>query len=107
MALVVACLVLLSLSFSQAQSGPVASIQRALANVARGHIQEPLVDYRLLVFACDDLLRQQAELDVATLEDARGHAFAPSERSPIVGVQIGAHRKAFLSAGIVNASFGD
>lgn len=34
MALVVACLVLLSLSFSQAQSGPVASIQRALATVA-------------------------------------------------------------------------
>lgn len=33
-ALVVACLVLLSLSFSQAQSGPVASIQRALATVA-------------------------------------------------------------------------
>lgn len=85
--------------------GSALAIQRALASVARGHIQEPLVDYRLLVFACDDLLRQQAELDVATLEDARGHAFAPSERSPIVGTQIAAHRKTFLTTGIVNASF--
>ena len=31
-----------------------------------------LRDYRLLVFACDDVLRRQAELDVATLEEARG-----------------------------------
>ena len=81
------------------------AIQRALGDVARGHIQEPLVDYRLLVFACDDLLHQQAELDVQTLEHARGHALAPAERASIVTTQIAAHRKTFLTVGIVNASF--
>lgn len=85
--------------------GSAAAIQSALGAVARGHIQEPLVDYRLLVFACDDLLRQQAELDVHTLEDARGHALASEERASVVAAQIAAHRKTFLTVGIVNASF--
>ena len=89
----------------KSRSDGAVAIQRALADVARGHIQEPLVDYRLLVFACDDLLRQQAELDVETLEDARGHVFDPVERRPIVAAQVAAHRKTFLTVGIVNASF--
>jgi len=85
--------------------GPALAIQEGLAQALPGRIPAALRDYRLLVFSCDDVLRRQAELDVATLEDARGAPLATSIRAGIVAAQVAAHRKTFLTVGIVNASF--
>ena len=64
-----------------------------------------LRDYRSLVFACDDVLRRQAELDVATIEDVRGAPLSVGDRQAVVVAQVAAHRKTFLTIGIVNATF--
>jgi len=83
----------------------VLDIQKALAKALPGRIPSALRDYRLLVFACDDVLRRQAELDVQTFEEVRGGALTSSARATIVGAQVAAHRKTFLTVGIVNAAF--
>jgi hypothetical protein len=80
-------------------------IQQALATALPGRIPSGLRDYRLLVFACDDVLRRQAELDVATLEEVRGTPLPPSDRTQILAAQVAAHRNTFLTVGIVNAAF--
>jgi hypothetical protein len=85
--------------------GPALAIQEGLAHALPGRIPAALRDYRLLVFSCDDVLRRQAELDVATLEDARGAPLAPAVRAGVLTAQVAAHRKTFLTVGIVNAAF--
>jgi hypothetical protein len=80
-------------------------IQQALADALPGRIPAALRDYRRLVFACDDVLVRQTELDVATLEDARGGRLLPGDRAAVIAAQIAAHRKTFLTVGIVNAAF--
>lgn len=85
--------------------GSVLGIQAALTEALPGRIPSALRDYRLLVFSCDDVLRRQAELDIATLEDARGAPLAPSDRTIVTAAQVAAHRKTFLTVGIVNAAF--
>ena len=85
---------------------PALEIQLALGKALPGRIPSALRDYRLLVFSCDDVLRRQAELDVQTLEEARGlGALAAAARTSVVAAQVAAHRKAFLTVGIVNAAF--
>jgi hypothetical protein len=81
------------------------TIQRALASATPGRIPAALRDYRLLVFTCDDVLTRQAELDVITLELARGASLSATERKAVLDCQVGAHRKTFLTVGIVNAAF--
>ena len=81
------------------------AIQRALAGALPGRIPAALRDYRLLVFASDDVLARQAALDVGTLELARGSKLGASERTAVMECQMGAHRKTFLTVGIVNAAF--
>jgi hypothetical protein len=81
------------------------AIQQALGQALPGRIPSALRDYRLLVFSCDDVLRRQAELDVTTLEEARGRPLVPRHRLDIVEAQVAAHRKTFLTVGIVNAAF--
>ena len=86
-------------------SNSALAIQEALARALPGRVPSALRDYRLLVFVCDDVLRRQAELDVATFEDARGKPLGASDRSSVLAAQVGAHRKTFLTVGIVNAAF--
>jgi hypothetical protein len=81
------------------------AIQKALARALPGRIPSALRDYRLLVFSCDDVLRRQAELDVGTLEDVRAEPLGPADRISVVAAQVAAHRKTFLTVGIVNAAF--
>ncbi len=81
------------------------AIQEALARALPGRVPSALRDYRLLVFACDDVLRRQAEVDVETFECGRSEALATSDRTTIVAAQVAAHRKTFLTVGIVNAAF--
>ena len=80
-------------------------IQQALGHALPGRVPAGLRDYRLLVFSCDDVLRRQAELDVQTLEEARGKPLSASDRIAVVTAQVAAHRKTFLTVGIVNAAF--
>ncbi|MBS2014931.1 MAG: hypothetical protein JST00_18720 [Deltaproteobacteria bacterium] len=86
-------------------AGSVITIQHALGATLPGRVPAALRDYRLAVFSCDDVLRRQAELDIETLEDARGASLGSSEREEIVAAQVAAHRKTFLTVGIVNAAF--
>lgn len=81
------------------------SIQKALTTASAGRIPAALRDYRLLIFTCDDVLARQAELDVITLELARGANLGGAERKSVLDCQIAAHRKTFLTVGIVNAAF--
>lgn len=81
------------------------AIQRALASALPGRVPAALRDYRLLVFTCDDVLARQADLDVSTLELVRGASLDEAERKAVVLCQIAAHRKTFLTVGIVNAAF--
>jgi hypothetical protein len=85
--------------------GSALAIQQGLASALPGRIPSGLRDYRLLVFACDDVLRRQAELDVTTLQEARREPLSPGQWSAIVAAQVAAHRKTFLTVGIVNAAF--
>lgn len=85
--------------------GSAVAIQRALAAALPGRVPAALRDYRLAVFSCDDVLRRQAELDVRTLEDARGRPLAPGEGEAVVAAEVASHRKTFLTVGIVNAAF--
>lgn len=80
-------------------------IQQALGKALPGRIPSALRDYRLLVFSCDDVLRRQAELDVATLEEIRAEPLPTAARAQTLAAQIAAHRKTFLTVGIVNAAF--
>jgi hypothetical protein len=80
------------------------AIQQALAGALRGRIPAALRDYKRIVFTCDDVLRRQSELDVATLEAVRG-LLSPSERATLLEAQVAAHRKTFITFGIVNAAF--
>jgi hypothetical protein len=90
----------------QARScGSALAIQQGLADALPGRIPSALRDYRLLVFSCDDVLRRQAELDVTTLEEARGERLSAGQRTAILSAQVAAHRKTFLTVGIVNAAF--
>jgi hypothetical protein len=81
------------------------AIQVALGKALPGRIPSGLRDYRLLVFSCDDVLRRQAELDLSTLEEVRGTALPSGERIQVLAAQVAAHRKTFLTVGIVNAAF--
>lgn len=81
------------------------AIQRALASALPGRIPAALRDYRLLVFTCDDVLARQAALDVSTLELARDANLGGAERKAVLDCQVAAHRKTFLTVGIVNAAF--
>ncbi len=81
------------------------AIQQALGDALPGRIPAALRDYKRLVFTCDDVLARQTELDMATLEAARGSAFPSGDRTALVQSQIAAHRKTFLTVGIVNAAF--
>ncbi|MBX3191682.1 MAG: hypothetical protein KF819_32115 [Labilithrix sp.] len=81
------------------------AIQQALAATLPGRIPAGLRDYRLLVFAIDDVLRRQSDLDVETLEDVRDHPLPAADRSVVTAAQVAAHRKTFLTVGIVNAAF--
>lgn len=81
------------------------AIQQALAAALPGRVPAALRDYRRIVFTCDDVLRRQSELDVATLEAARGAGLAPSDRDAVLKAQFAAHRKTFITYGIVNAAF--
>ena len=81
------------------------AIQQALARALPGRTPSALRDYRRIMFVIDDVLRRQSELDVATLELARGSRLAASERESVLNAQIAAHRKTFITFGIVNAAF--
>ncbi len=85
--------------------GAVVAIQTMLMKTLPGRIPPALRDYRLLVFTIDDVLRRQAELDVATLEDVRGAPLTSSARKAAFDTEVAAHRKTFLTVGIVNAAF--
>jgi hypothetical protein len=85
--------------------GAVVAIQTMLTKALPGRIPSALRDYKLLVFAIDDVLKRQAELDVATLEDARGAPLPAPLRKAAFDMEVAAHRKTFLTVGIVNAAF--
>jgi hypothetical protein len=89
----------------QKTCGSVVEIQAALAKATPGRVGPALRDYRLIVFACDDVLARQALLDVATLEDLRGAPIDPGVRATVIAAERTAHRKTFLTVGIVNAAF--
>jgi hypothetical protein len=90
---------------SRGSSSSTLEIQQALGSALPGRVPAALRDYRRIVFTCDDVLRRQSELDVSTLEAARGAALAPSDREAILAAQVSAHRKTFITVGIVNAAF--
>lgn len=81
------------------------AIQQALASALPGRVPAALRDYRRIVFTSDDVLRRQSELDVRTLEEARGAPLPPSDREVILAAQFAAHRKTFITVAIVNAAF--
>jgi hypothetical protein len=51
------------------------------------------------------VLGRQADLDVTTLEAVVGAPLTPVTRKQAVFVETAAHRKTFLTVGIVNAAF--
>lgn len=85
--------------------GSALAIERALSIALPARVPGAMRDYRLLVFAGDDVLRRQALLDVETLERARAGRLDDLDRANVVAAQGEAHRKAFLTVGIVNAAF--
>jgi hypothetical protein len=90
---------------SAKQSAAIVDIQHALGRATPGRVAPALRDYRLLVFAIDDVLQQQAALDVATLEEMRREPLGEEARKSITAAEVAGHRKTFLTVGIVNAAF--
>lgn len=89
----------------RADGSSTLAIQQALGKALPGRIPAALRDYRRIVFTSDDVLRRQSELDVATFEAARGAALDPADREVVLAAQVAAHRKTFITVGIVNAAF--
>lgn len=81
------------------------AIQHSLGAALPGRIPAALRDYRRIMFTCDDLLRRQSELDVQTLEAARGSRLSGPDRQDVLDAQFAALRKTFITFGIVNAAF--
>lgn len=81
------------------------AIEQALGVALPGRVPAALRDYRRIVFACDDVLRRQSELDVATLEDARGSSLSIADRPGVLTAQLASLRRTFLTFGIVNTAF--
>jgi hypothetical protein len=81
------------------------AIQHALAAALPGRVPAALRDYRRIMFAADDVLARQSELDVVTLESVRGTKLSASDRQSVLSAQVAAHRKTFITFGIVNAAF--
>jgi hypothetical protein len=92
-----------------ADAGPATlAIQRALADASPGRVPAALRDYRLLLFGVDDLIRSEAELDVATLDELRAPTLGPlppKDRGAALAAEQAALRKTFLTMGLVNAAF--
>lgn len=82
----------------------VLALQQALARALPGRVPAAMRDYRLLVFAADDVVTRQAELDAATLEAVRREPFAV-DRNAVVAAQRLAYRRTLLTVGMVNAAF--
>lgn len=81
-------------------------IQAKLAGILPGRIPSTLRDYKRMILAIEDVLERQGALDVETLEDARGAALGSGGmRKAILALEVGSHRKTFLTMGIVNAAF--
>jgi len=91
------------------RGGPATSgtqaIQQCLAKALPGRVPAALRDYKRIIFTCDDVLRRQSELDVATLEELRRERLSTSEKASLLEAQVAAHRKTFITFGIVNAAF--
>lgn len=87
------------------RSAEVGQLQEALSRAPQDDVPRALNDYRRLVFICDDVIGRQASLDVVSLESARGGRLPVEDRRSVHVAQVGAHRKAFLTVGIVNAAF--
>lgn len=83
----------------------IVAIQHALGAALPGRVPAALRDYRRIMFVADDVLRRQSELDVETLEAWRGAQLSPSDRVSVLAAQVAAHRKTFITVGIVNAAF--
>ena len=86
-------------------NGSALAIQQVLSHALPGRIPSALRDYPLLIFVCDDVVRRQTELDIRTLEAARGEPLQPAVRETVLLSQSAAQRKSFLTMGIVNAAF--
>jgi hypothetical protein len=80
-------------------------LQHALGRASAGRIPAALRDYKNLIFATDDVVKRQAALDVATLELAQRTRYSRSSTEVLLNAEIAAHRKTFLTVGIVNAAF--
>jgi hypothetical protein len=85
--------------------GSVLALQKVLGATPAENVPSGLADYRRLVFTCDDVVQRQAELDVVTFEQSSDRAFSAHEQAAIASAQKAAHRKTFLTIGIVNAAF--
>jgi hypothetical protein len=77
-----------------------------IASSVSAEAREQAIDELLaLGGAVDDLLRQQLELDVESLERATGRTFTADERSEIVGAQQRSYRWTFLVSGLEHPRF--
>ena len=90
---------------SERRPSPSLAIQQALAAALPGRVPAALRDYRRIIFTLDDVLRRQSELDVQTLEAARKQPLSTGDREAVLTAQVAAHRKTFITFGIVNAAF--
>lgn len=90
---------------SERERGLVRAFEQVLADAPPSRAVPALRDYRLVLFAADDALYKQAVLDAAALEAMRGAALPEADRARVIHVEREAHRKTFLTVGVVNAAF--
>lgn len=70
-------------------------------------VTKGIEDYVDLLHAFDGLLTEQANLDVATLEEVLTRPLAEGERDAVKRAQLAAYRRTFLVAGIRSPKFKD
>lgn len=64
-----------------------------------------ILDYLTLVHLLHDVLMQQVDLDVVSLETAIQRSLADRDRQDIITLQQQAHRWAFLCSGVTHPNF--
>lgn len=83
----------------------VLELEKLAMETDEAGLQRAFADYIDLVGAFDDLLTEQAQLDVESLSAAIGRELGATDRAEILNVQKKAYRSTFLVSGMTNPSF--
>ena len=80
-------------------------LEKLVAYATKEEVELAVDEYLQILDAFDGLLKQQAEMDVASLAVATGRTFSDEERAQVVKALTSSYRKTFIIYGMTNPGF--